>query len=105
MRWYTVNVLSKGNQYYIIFRFLGSCYFKGAVFISKMHSQLGVYFPKCLYKRILDYAGQVPEADRAKFIEVVETELLSLHEGNFARYRIRPSEFAAWKVVWDGKEA
>ncbi len=52
--------------------------------------------------RIIAYAMQVPEADRAKFIEVVETELLSLHEGNFARYRIRPSEFAAWKAMWDG---
>ncbi|HEY4288670.1 MAG TPA: Fic family protein [Puia sp.] len=54
-------------------------------------------------KRILAYADQVPESDRAKFIEVVETELLSLHEGNFARYRIRPSEFAAWKAVWEGE--
>jgi hypothetical protein len=54
-------------------------------------------------KRILAYANQVPEPDRAKFIEVVETELLSLHEGNFARYRIRPSEFTAWKAVWEGK--
>lgn len=55
-------------------------------------------------KRILTYAAQVPETDRAKFIEVVETELLSLHDGNFARYRIRPSEFAAWKAVWETKE-
>ncbi len=35
-----------------------------------------------------------------KFMEVVETELLSLHEGNFARYRIRPSEFEIWREVW-----
>jgi hypothetical protein len=52
--------------------------------------------------RIVDSASRVPERGRAKFIEVVETELLSLHEGNFARYRIRPSEFAAWKAVWEG---
>ncbi len=38
--------------------------------------------------------------DAAKFIEVAETELMSLHEGNFARYRLRPSEFEAWKKVW-----
>lgn len=38
--------------------------------------------------------------DAAKFIEVVETELMSLHAGNIARYRLRPSEFEVWKRVW-----
>lgn len=38
--------------------------------------------------------------DRDTFREMAETELLSLHEGNFARYRIRPSEFQAWQEVW-----
>jgi Fic family protein len=52
-------------------------------------------------QRILAYANQVPAADRAKFVEVVETELLSLHAGNFARYKILPSEFAAWKAAWE----
>ncbi len=50
---------------------------------------------------IANYAqAQVPEADRQRFIEAVETELLSLHEGNFARYGVRPSEFNAWREVW-----
>lgn len=35
-----------------------------------------------------------------RFQEVVEEELLGLHEGNFARYQIRPGEFAAWREVW-----
>jgi hypothetical protein len=39
--------------------------------------------------------------DRRHFIEIAEAELTSLHEGNFARYRIRPSEFAAWRQVWE----
>jgi hypothetical protein len=39
--------------------------------------------------------------DRKHFNEVVEIELLSVHEGNFARYQIRPSEFAAWRQVWE----
>ena len=56
-------------------------------------------------ERIIEYSARMPEADRAKFIEVLETELLSLHEGNFARYRIRPSEFAAWQAAWNGKGA
>lgn len=38
--------------------------------------------------------------DREAFREMAETELLSLHEGNFARYRIRPSEYQAWQEVW-----
>ena len=37
-----------------------------------------------------------------RFREVAERELLSLHEGNFARYRVRPSEFEAWQEVWAG---
>ena len=38
--------------------------------------------------------------DRAKFLEMVETELLALHEGNYSRYRIRPGEFDAWRSIW-----
>lgn len=44
--------------------------------------------------------GHVEEGDRSVFREVAETELLGLHEGNFARYAIRPGEFAAWQQVW-----
>ena len=25
---------------------------------------------------------------------------LALHEGNIARYRLRPSEYSAWRVLW-----
>ena len=42
----------------------------------------------------------IEEADRERFRELTERELLGLHEGNFARYRIRPSEFSAWQEVW-----
>lgn len=45
-------------------------------------------------------SGHVEETNRAGFREVAETELLGLHEGNFARYAIRPSEFAAWQEAW-----
>ncbi len=40
--------------------------------------------------------------ERERFREVAERELLNLHEGNFARYRISPSEFAAWQEAWTG---
>lgn len=39
-----------------------------------------------------------PDCDR--FREVAEDELLGLHEGNFARYQIRPSEFQDWQRIW-----
>lgn len=38
--------------------------------------------------------------DRARFVMMAETELSSLHEGNFARYRLRPSEFYGWVKSW-----
>lgn len=44
--------------------------------------------------------GQVPDEDKERLIEVTETQLMSLHEGNIARYRLRPSEFQAWQEVW-----
>ena len=43
----------------------------------------------------------LPEQDRARLVEVIETQLLSLHEGSIARYRLRPSEYQAWKEAWD----
>lgn len=42
----------------------------------------------------------IEDAERERFREVAERELLSLHDGNFARYRITPSEFAAWREAW-----
>jgi Fic family protein len=45
-------------------------------------------------------AEQVSQEDRPRFVEVVETELMSLHEGNIARYRLRPSEYQTWRQTW-----
>ena len=45
-------------------------------------------------------ALEIPENDRPRFIEVVETVLTGLHEGNIARFRLRPSVFDAWKAGW-----
>lgn len=38
--------------------------------------------------------------ERQRFGELAEKELLALHEGNFARYGIRPSQFTAWNERW-----
>lgn len=43
---------------------------------------------------------RIPPPDREKFRAIAEDELLGLHEGNFARYQVRPSEFRAWAEVW-----
>lgn len=45
-------------------------------------------------------ATVVSEIERAKLVEVVETELGCLHAGNIARYRLRPSEFDEWMKGW-----
>lgn len=42
----------------------------------------------------------IAPSEREKFREMAESELLSLHEGNYARHQIRPAEFAAWQKVW-----
>ena len=47
------------------------------------------------------YTGKLlSEEDRQHFFTMAETELSSLHEGNFARYRLRPTEFSNWKKNW-----
>lgn len=44
--------------------------------------------------------SNIPSADQERFREMAERELLALHEGNIARYRIKPAEFANWRKVW-----
>lgn len=44
---------------------------------------------------------KLPTQDQARFVEVVETQLLSLHLGSIARYRLRPSEFMDWQAMWN----
>jgi hypothetical protein len=39
----------------------------------------------------------VPENDREHFLKIAEEEIAALHEGNYARYRLRPSEFKDWQ--------
>lgn len=54
---------------------------------------------------IVSHARDNVEAtDHGRFREVAENELLALHEGNFARYQIRPAEFEAWRRVWNGAD-
>ena len=45
----------------------------------------------------------VPVEDQERFRDVAEIEVISLHEGNFARFRVRLSEFILWKAMWDSQ--
>jgi hypothetical protein len=55
--------------------------------------------PAAAERRIRAHAqARLPREDRAGFLEAVATELAVLHDGNFARYGLRPPEFAAWKA-------
>lgn len=42
----------------------------------------------------------IERADIEAFRAMAEGELLGLHEGNFARYGVRPAEFARWQAIW-----
>ncbi|MDQ5933954.1 MAG: hypothetical protein QG574_1252 [Cyanobacteriota bacterium erpe_2018_sw_21hr_WHONDRS-SW48-000092_B_bin.40] len=43
----------------------------------------------------------VEKKDQEQFVRLVETEIYSLHEGNFARYRITQPEFSHWQDNWN----
>ena len=44
---------------------------------------------------------ELPQSDQARFKEVAATELITLHEGNIARYQLRPSEYRDWLDNWE----
>lgn len=41
--------------------------------------------------------NRVPEHDREHFLKIANEEIDTLHAGNYARYRLRPSEFQDWQ--------
>ena len=49
---------------------------------------------------VAEAAGRWPAAERGRFTETVENEILAVNEGNIHRYRIQPSEFEAWRKAW-----
>lgn len=61
---------------------------------------------KAAARHIAEWATHhVAGDDRARFVEIAEIELMSLHEGNSARYQVRPSEYKTWRSVWETKPA
>ncbi|MEP7213356.1 MAG: Fic family protein [Acidobacteriota bacterium] len=49
--------------------------------------------------RALIEATDVPDSDRDALFNLIEVEVISLHEGSVARFKVRPSEFEAWKAL------
>jgi Fic family protein len=44
-------------------------------------------------------AQNLPEEDAIELFKIIETEIVSLHDGNIARFRVRPSEYQEWKKL------
>jgi Fic/DOC family len=44
-------------------------------------------------------AQNLPDADANELFRIIETEFLNLHDGNIARFRVRPSEFQVWQCL------
>lgn len=42
----------------------------------------------------------IPKEDQERFVEAVERDIMSLHEGNIARHRIRNADYETWKKTW-----
>lgn len=47
-------------------------------------------------KKLIAY-HKVPAAEQNDLLQVIEVDITSLHEGNVARFKIRPTEFYDWK--------
>ena len=43
---------------------------------------------------------KVPSSDQEKLVQVIETELLDLHEGNIARYKLSLNDYKKWQTQW-----
>jgi len=75
---------------------------------AKYRSEIGNYVREVVQggmtvAKASDWIRQQAEEEMSyddcdQFIKTVEMELRSLHEGNIARYRLRPGEFAQWKA-------
>jgi hypothetical protein len=44
--------------------------------------------------------NKITSEDRNRFVEVAEVEVSSLHEGNFARFKVKPSDFFECQKKW-----
>lgn len=45
------------------------------------------------------HALNLPEQTAIQLRQIIEVEIMSLHDGNIARFKVRPSEFQVWKSL------
>jgi predicted XRE-type DNA-binding protein len=50
-------------------------------------------------------AKKIPQTDIAEIFKIIETEIICLHDGNIARFKIRPSEFQTWEKLQSKDES
>jgi hypothetical protein len=73
--------------------------FRGELRALVREAVLGGDAPAAASERFQGFArARLAPEDRPGFLAAAEAELAALHDGNFARYQLRPSEFAAWKA-------
>jgi len=70
-----------------------------------IHNAVSEIVRQCMNKKtaiafIKEQSLTLPLQEQAHFIEVIENEIMSLHEGNIARYRLRLSEFQGWRKLF-----
>ena len=49
---------------------------------------------------IRKHSLSLPADEQHRFVEIVERELQSLHEGNIARYQLLPDQYEEWRQGW-----
>ena len=81
-------------------------------FRFKYREELKAVISEIISKRMTRYqvtdllevkTKELPTSDQFQFVKEVQAELKALHDGNFARYRVTPSEFQGWKSTWNEK--
>lgn len=65
-----------------------------SIILKKIHGHLVV---NDIREGIISH--NVREEDFMDLFNVIETEVMNLHEGNIARYKVKPSEYRAWKEL------
>jgi hypothetical protein len=65
-----------------------------------LHAQVGI--PSCvLCTAPRPLSKRTPLLDNSVFIEIIETELLSLHIGNLAIYKLKEKDCENWQLYWN----
>lgn len=92
----TIEALGQPDPFRVRYRDLIRIAVSEVVKRSMTRQEASIYIPQFAQEN-------VPHEDLHRFVEILETEVSSLHEGNFARFRIRPSEFFEWQKKWENQ--